>query len=99
MGYIDIKEYIPTDRFISRKELHQRTGLPDRTIRRLIERARHKGVRIISNTGTGGYRITADDREWKEFVRAEARRAIRTFKTTYGVEQGQLSLDDLLREA
>ncbi len=97
--YIDIKDYIPTDRFISRRELHEKTGLPDRSIRRLIERARHKGVRIISNTGTGGYRITTDDREWNAFVKAEARRAIRTFKTTYGVAQGQLSLDDLLKEA
>ena len=94
---MDIREFIPTDRFISRKELVQKTGLRDRTVRHLIELARHKGARIISNTGRGGYRLTEDDREWSEFVKAEARRAIRTFKTVYRV-QGQISIDDLLRE-
>lgn len=97
MGQIDIREYIPGDRFISRKELAQKTGLRDRTIRHLIEMARHRGARIISNTGCGGYRLTDDDREWSEFVKAEARRAIRTFKTVYTV-QGQISIEDLLRE-
>ncbi len=97
MAQIDIRDYIPTDRFISRKELVHKTGLRDRSIRHQIEVARHRGARIISNTDRGGYKITEDDREWSEFVKAEARRAIRTFKTVY-VADGQLSLEDLLRE-
>ena len=48
---IDITEYIPYGRknAVSRHELQRRTGLPDRTVRALIEDARRKGAHILSS--------------------------------------------------
>ena len=87
-----IVELIPKDRWISRKELVMLTGLPDRSVRRLIEAARRAGHRIISNTHAGGYKMAADGREWLEFVERERRRAIATFKRSTGQPEEQMDL-------
>lgn len=97
MAYVNITEYIPEDRFITRRELRFLTGLSDRSIRNLISKARRNGAWIVSNVGHGGYKKTKDSEEWHEFVKMEARRAVHTFKIAYSVE-GQLSLDDILKE-
>lgn len=94
---MNIADYIPTDRFISRKELVTLTGLKDRTIRQKIEKARHNGTWIVSNTNRGGYKITKDFPEWHDFVLREASRALRTFKTQYQAA-GQISIQELLEE-
>ena len=54
---IDITEYIPYGRknAVSRHELQRRTGLPDRTVRALIEDARRKGAHILSSSADKGY--------------------------------------------
>lgn len=87
-----IAQHIPTDRFISRAELVKITGYTDRHVRELIEQARRSGFRIVSNTGTGGYKMAADGKEWGEFVERERKRAIATFKRTTGIPEGQISL-------
>ena len=85
-----IVDFIPSDRFISRAELVRITGTNDRSVRRLIERARRAGHRIVSNTHTGGYKIAENGAEWQAFVDSERRRAVATFKRTTGIPIDQL---------
>lgn len=85
-----IEIYIPRDRFISREELVDLTGLSDRTVREKIEQARRRGCMIVSNTREGGYKIAADGAEWSEFVERERRRAVATFKKATGIPNGQM---------
>ena len=85
-----ITDYIPNDRFISRKELVRLTGYGDRHVRELIEQARRAGHRIVSNTHAGGYKIAETGAEWSEFVERERRRAVATFKRATGIPEGQM---------
>ena len=87
---MSIETYIPHDRFISRAELVDLTGLSDRTVREKIEQARRRGIMIVSNTRAGGYKIAETGAEWMEFVERERRRAVATFKRTTGIPEGQL---------
>lgn len=89
---MSIETYIPRDRFISRAELVKLTGYTDRHVRELIEQARRAGYRIVSNTGTGGYKMAETGREWGEFVERERRRAVATFKKATGLPSAQISL-------
>lgn len=89
---MSIETYIPRDRFISRAELVKLTGYTDRHVRELIEQARRAGHRIVSNTGTGGYKMAETGREWGEFVERERRRAVATFKKATGLPGAQISL-------
>ena len=50
-----IYDIIPTDRYISRKELKERLGISDRQIRLYISKIREKH-NIISLSSVGGYR-------------------------------------------
>lgn len=50
-----IYDMIPTDRYISRKELKERLGMSDRQIRLCISKIREKH-NIISLSSVGGYR-------------------------------------------
>lgn len=50
-----IYDMIPTDRYISRKELKERLGMSDRQIRLYISKIREKH-NIISLSSVGGYR-------------------------------------------
>lgn len=90
MKEIEIVKLIPWDRFISRAELVKQTGLSDRRVREHIERARRAGYRIISNTKQGGYKFAGSGKEWSDFVAAERRRAIATFKRATGIPEDQL---------
>lgn len=87
-----IAKFIPADRFISRAELVKLTGYTDRHVRELIEQARRCGYRIVSNTGTGGYKMAETEIEWKEFVERERHRAIATFKKVTGLPEAQLTI-------
>lgn len=68
---IDICEYIPYGRknAVSRAELQRRTGLPDRTVRTLIEAARRSGAHILSSSADKGYWQSNVPDEIKEFIR------------------------------
>lgn len=94
MQHMKIAEHIPTDRFISRAELVRLTGYSDRHVRELIEQARRSGYRIVSNTGTGGYKMAESGREWSEFVERERHRAVATFKKVTGLPEAQLTILD-----
>ena len=87
---MSIETYIPRDRFISRAELVQLTGRSDRNVREQIEKARRRGIMIVSNTKGGGYKIAENGAEWEEFVERERRRAVATFKRTTGIPEGQI---------
>ena len=54
---IDITDYIyeGRDHAVSRKMLAECTGLPDRTVRRLIAKARPEGHAIVGNPNGGYY--------------------------------------------
>lgn len=92
--HIKIADHIPKDRFISRAELVRLTGCSDRHVRKLIEQARRSGYRIVSNTGTGGYKMAESGGEWSEFVERERHRAVATFKKVTGLPEAQLTILD-----
>ena len=59
---MNVLEYLKTgkENAVSRRELEMRMGLPDRTIRNMIEAARREGALIV-NLGNGeGYYISED---------------------------------------
>lgn len=75
MAMRDITEYLPKSReaAISRKSLCEATGLTDRLVRELIEKARQDGAMILS--ADKGYYISEDLDEIEHFYRREDRRA------------------------
>lgn len=88
-----IVEYIPADRYISRKDLCEASGYGDRHVRQLIEDARRAGYMIVSNTRSGGYKMAESGAEWHEFVERERHRAIATFKRITGTPDKQIALE------
>lgn len=80
---VDITEYIPYGRknSVSRSELQRRTGLPDRTVRALIEDARRKGAHILSSSADKGYWQSNNVDEIKEFLRESDGRIRKTAQT------------------
>lgn len=57
---MSIMDYIGVGRenAVTRKELAQRTDLPDRTIRNMIEAARRDGALIVNDGSGAGYYIS-----------------------------------------
>ena len=90
---INITEYITADRYTSRAQLVAATGMSDRHVRQLIEDARRRGYRIVSNTRGGGYKLAESGAEWHEFVERERHRAIATFKKVTGLPDAQIALE------
>lgn len=60
---IDITDYIyeGRDNAISRKSLVECTGLPDRSVRRLIAKARAEGHAIVGDPNGGYYLAETED--------------------------------------
>jgi hypothetical protein len=77
---IDICEYIPYGRknAVSRAELQRHTGLPDRTVRTLIEAARRSGAHILSSSADKGYWQSDRPEEIREFIRESDSRIRKT---------------------
>ena len=64
---MNIYELIPTDRFITRKELMELTGRTDRSIRNLISSIRKEHCIISLSSGKGYRRVKGtDDMEQKD---------------------------------
>ena len=59
----------------------RRTGLPDRTVRALIEDARRKGAHILSSSADKGYWKSNNVGEIKEFLRESDGRIRKTAQT------------------
>lgn len=76
----------------SRKELSERSGMTDRSVRENIERLRRQGHWIIS-LKTGGYYITDNPDEWNAFVEREKKRATAVFKYGTVVINGQTKME------
>jgi alkylated DNA nucleotide flippase Atl1 len=70
-----ITDYIPQGQSVTRAQLAELTGLPDRRVRGLIAKARDDGIPIIAS-GKGGYTVAADADELEQFCRRELRRAV-----------------------
>ena len=72
---IDILQFIPTGRenAITRRELVDRTGLPDRMVRKLIEDARLDHA-IINDSSGIGYYVTENPMEAKLYKNQEIHR-------------------------
>lgn len=87
---MNIIDYIPTgiENAISKKSLCEKTGLPDRTVRQLIEKARRETIIVANNDGTG-YWIYPDDPTHEEkqmlirFVKQQESRAKSIFYALY----------------
>ena len=71
-----ITSYIPTNKesAVSREMLCKWTGLSDRVVRSMIEKARNEGVMIL-NFGQGYY-ISEDVDELQRYYAQERRRAV-----------------------
>ena len=83
MKNINIINYIPFGRenAISRKGLCIKTGLSDRSMRELINKARKKDVIINLQNGGGYYRPTKEDKvDVEKFKRQEENRAKEIFR-------------------
>ena len=79
-----IENYIPVgrDNKISRESLRACTGLPDRSVRRLISDARMRGVAIVGDP-TGGYYM-AETEEDVNLLLAELGSRITKLQHCYG---------------
>lgn len=86
---IDIAEYIPYGRknAVSRAELQRRTGLPDRTVRVLIEEARRNKAHILSSSADKGYWQSNDLDEIKDFIRESDSRIKKTAQTVEALRE------------
>lgn len=56
---IDIKDYLSTERYTTRKELVERTGLNDRDVRNKISELKKERV-VIYSSGQAGYRLAKE---------------------------------------
>ena len=64
------------DNAISRTHLCLEMGLPDRTVRGIIERARREGCIIINAQDGAGYYLSDDPDEWEAQYRQDTSRAL-----------------------
>ena len=74
---IDIEDYLSNTRYTTKKELIERTGLSDRTVRRLISELKKKRVVIYSSDRDGkGYRLAKEIRSMSEIELKEEERLV-----------------------
>ena len=70
---IDIKKYLSTERYITRKELVDATGLSDREVRSKISELKKERV-VIYSSSKAGYRLA---KEFKSLTKEEREEEIR----------------------
>lgn len=82
---MELLRYIPRGRenAVTRQQLANLTGKPDRAIRKEIERLRHAGVAIVSLSDAKGYWLTDDLGEIEQFLRETNARERTSRRTTY----------------
>ena len=73
---MEILEYIPfgKEKAVSREHLTMMTGLNDRVCRKLIQKAREEGARVMSSSQQAGYWIAENEEEWERFCKEQERR-------------------------
>ena len=72
---------------VSRRELMDLTGLPDRELRRLIEAERRQGIPVLSDN-QHGYFLPGDSAEKARCVHSLRSRAAEIMETADAIEQG-----------
>lgn len=75
MKNIDIESYLSSTRYTTRKELCEKTGLSDRTIRDLISKLKTKRV-VIYSSNRSGYRLAKAIESMSDIELAEEIRQI-----------------------
>ena len=82
---MNILNYIPKGRenAVSRQELVNRTGLPDRTVRKEIKKLVEQGIPIVSFSDEKGYWLTDNIGEIERFIKEYDARNATGNKTTY----------------
>lgn len=67
---IDIIKYLSTERYITRKELVEKTGLSDREVRNRISELKKERV-VIYSSGKSGYRLAKELKNMTQQEREE----------------------------
>lgn len=73
---MDIRDFIPYDKGVTRAELCRLTGMGDRQVREAIARARQEGEIIINIQDGDGYRRTEDLDEMARQYKQDTARAM-----------------------
>jgi len=79
----------------TRERLTVATGMPDRMVRKEIERMRKNGIRICSRNSNAGYWLCQSEAEYKDFRRSYASRLYEGLKTLSAMDratEGQIEL-------
>lgn len=79
----------------TRERLMAATGMPDRMVRKEIERMRKNGIRICSRNSNAGYWLCQSEAEYKDFRRSYASRlyeGLRTLSSMDRATEGQIEL-------
>lgn len=72
---IEIENYLNSIKFITRKELIEKTGLSDRKIREKISELKNKRV-VIYSSNRSGYRLARELRSMSKIERDEERQLV-----------------------
>lgn len=78
---------------LSLRELRRITGLHPRKITEAVQRARRRGVPVLSSSHPGGYFIAATEEEKAAFERSMRHRARETLTTLRYLRQAQVEED------
>lgn len=70
MKSIEIENYLSASRYITRKELVERTGLSDREVRRKISELKKRRV-VLFDSSRKGYRLAKEFRSMSKMEREE----------------------------
>ena len=79
----------------TRERLMTATGMPDRMVRKEIERMRKNGIRICSRNSNAGYWLCQSEAEYKDFRRSYASRLYEGLKTLSAMDrstEGQIGM-------
>lgn len=72
------------------RQLKAVTGMKGRTIRKMIESERRRGIPVLSDN-VGGYFLPADEGEKERFVKSMQHRAGEILKSAAAIERGGVS--------
>lgn len=72
------------------RQLKAVTGMKGRTIRKMIESERRRGIPVLSDN-VGGYFLPADEGEKEQFVKSMQHRAGEILKSAAAIERGGVS--------
>lgn len=81
------------DHPMDRRHIAEVTQVPERSIRLIINNLRNEGIRVVSDSESGGYWIAKNENEYKRFRAEYISRATKIFDTVKamdGATEGQI---------